>query len=165
MLAAAQIRLPSVGPILLLAAVVLVSTTTVRAAANDARVVDVAERQDVEALRALIADGADVNVAQADGATALQWAAHWDDLNTVNLLLDAGADANANAANDLGVTALMLACENGSALVVERLLEAEADPNATVSTGESVLMRAARTGIRPSPCRPPSRSTVREWPE
>ena len=144
MLAAAQIRLPSVGPILLLAAVVLVSTTTVWAAANDARVVDVAERQDVETLRALIADGADVNVAQADGATALQWAAHWDDLNTVNLLLDAGADAN--AANDLGVTALMLACENGSALVVERLLEAEADPNATVSTGESVLMRAARTG-------------------
>ena len=119
MLAAAQIRLPSVGPILLLAAVVLVSTTTVWAAANDARVVDVAERQDVEALRVLIADGADVNVAQADGAMALQWAAHWDDLNTVNLLLDAGADAN--AANDLGVTALMLACENGSASVVERL--------------------------------------------
>lgn len=144
MRAAAPIRLPSVGLIVLFTAVVLVSATTVRAAANDALVVDAAERQDVGALQTLIADGADVNVAQADGATALQWAAHWDDLDTVDLLLNAGADVN--AANDLGVSALMLACENGSASVVERLLEAEADPNATVSTGESVLMRAARTG-------------------
>jgi ankyrin repeat protein len=144
MLAAYPRRFPSVGSVLLLAAAVLVSTAIVSAAEVDATVVDAAERQDVEALQALIAEGADVNVAQADGATALQWAAHWDDLDTVDLLLKAGADAN--AANDLGVTALMLACENGSASVVERLLESEADPNAMTSTGESVLMRAARTG-------------------
>ena len=144
MLAADPNRLPSVASIVLLTAAVLASAAIVSAAAADATVVDAAERQDVEALQALIADGADVNVAQADGATALQWAAHWDDFDTVDLLLNAGADAN--AANDLGVTALMLACENGSESVVERLLESDADPNAMMSTGESVLMRAARTG-------------------
>ena len=69
----------------------------------------------------------DVNVSQADGATALMWAAHWDDLRTADLLIRAGA--NVNAANDLGVTALSLACTNGSAVMVERLLKAGADWN------------------------------------
>jgi len=33
-----------------------------------------------------------------DGSTALLWAAHWNDLRTAELLVRAGADAN--AAND-----------------------------------------------------------------
>ena len=39
-----------------------------------------------------------------DGSTALLWAAHWNDLDTADLLLRAGADAN--AANDFRMTPL-----------------------------------------------------------
>ena len=51
------------------------------------------EHRDNEALRALLKQHANVNAAQPDGTTALHWAAHWNDLETVNLLLRAGADA------------------------------------------------------------------------
>ena len=50
---------------------------------------------------------ADVNGRQPDGATALHWAAHWADMETVTVLLAAGADPN--AANDFGVTPLSMA--------------------------------------------------------
>src|SRR3954463_10544326 len=64
--------------------------------ANAARV------QDKAALRALIRQKADVNAVMPDGATALHWAAHWDDLESASLLLKAGA--NVNAKNDYDVT-------------------------------------------------------------
>src|SRR5436853_3731570 len=53
----------------------------------------------------------DVNAPQADGTTALHWAAYNDDLDLVNRLLAAGA--NARASNRYGVTPLTLACING----------------------------------------------------
>ena len=70
------------------------------------------ESQDKAALRALIKQKADVNAVMPDGATALHWAAHWDDLESASLLLKAGA--NVNAKNDYEVTPLALAVENGS---------------------------------------------------
>ena len=50
------------------------------AAAHDSRLVTAAASQDRGEVLALIAEGADVDEARADGATALLWAAHWDDL-------------------------------------------------------------------------------------
>jgi ankyrin repeat protein len=85
-----------------------------------------------------------VDAPQPDGATALHWAAHWDDTDTADLLIRAGA--NVNAVNEFGVAPLLLACMNGNAAMVERLLKAGANPNAVFSTGESALMTAARTG-------------------
>ena len=111
---------------------------------RDLRLVDAVERRDLRAAQALVKERVDVNATQPDGATALQWAAHWDDLPTAELLLRAGAKVN--AANDLGVTPLALASENGSAPMVEALLEAGANPNARLLTGETVLMTAARSG-------------------
>ena len=108
------------------------------------RLVEAAQRQDHEAVRALLSEGVDVNVPQGDGAAPLAWATYWDDLATVELLLRAGADVN--AANDLGVTPLMLACDNRNAVVVEKLLRAGADASAVRSTGDTALMMAARTG-------------------
>ena len=99
---------------------------------------------DAVAASALIDAGADVNRAQADGATALHWAAYRDDFETAALLIDAGADVN--RANDLGVTPLVMACTNGHGDMVEALLAAGADANAALPGGETALMAASRAG-------------------
>jgi ankyrin repeat protein len=79
-----------------------------------------------------------LQAAQPDGATLLHWAAHWDDLNTADKLIRAGADPNAT--NEYGVTPLVLACENGSAAMVGKLLFAGAKPT------ETALMTCSWTG-------------------
>jgi uncharacterized protein len=81
---------------------------------------------------------ADVNLADADGTTPLEWAVYNDDLDAAKRLLHAGA--NANAANRDGVTPLSLAATNRNAAMAEALLNAGADANA------KLLMTAARTG-------------------
>ena len=115
------------------------------AAPADLRLVEAMAERDTAGVRALLAgEGLDVDAARADGVTALLWAAHWDDIEAVELLLGAGADVN--AADDHGVTPLARASENASAAMVERLLAAGADPNAAQSNGLTPLMTAARTG-------------------
>ena len=89
-------------------------------AAEAPRMADAAAKQDKAALRALVRDKADVNATQKDGTTALHWAVHWDDAESVDLLVRAGA--NVNAKNDYSTTPLSLACTNGNAAIVERLL-------------------------------------------
>jgi len=111
---------------------------------SDLRLVEAAQNRDAAAVQSLIAQGSDVNAAQADGSTALSWAAHWNDLDTADLLLRAGAGVN--AANEYGVTPLSLACTNRAAAMVEKLLAAEADPDIAQLTGETPLMSCARTG-------------------
>ena len=108
------------------------------------RLVEAAKSGDDEALRSLLAAHADVNERQADGATALHWAAHRDDLKNAVLLIEAGADVRAS--NELEVSPLWLACVNGSASMVRVLLGAGADPNAAPASGETPLMHAARSG-------------------
>jgi ankyrin repeat protein len=107
-------------------------------------VADAAERQDLPALRALLAQGADANLPQADGATALHWAVHWNDLAAADALIRGGALVD--ALNDLGVFPLSLACANGSVSMVERLIAAGASVRQTLPSGESALMSCARTG-------------------
>src|SRR5262245_60770589 len=80
----------------------------------------------------------------ADGTTALHWAAYQNDLAIARLLLDAGADAT--AANRYGVRPLSLACLTGNTPLVELLLKAGADPNTAKPDGETALMTAARAG-------------------
>src|SRR5271157_506054 len=97
------------------------------AAPLDSRLTEAAKHQDKTAVRTLLASRVDVNASEEDGATPLHWAAHWDDLETADLLVRAGA--NVNATNVLGVTPLSLACTNGSASMVEKLLAAGARPD------------------------------------
>jgi ankyrin repeat protein len=105
---------------------------------------DAAEKSDRTAIRALLKQRANVNAPQADGMTALHWAARRDHLETARDLVEAGA--NVRATNHYGVTPLSLACQNGSTSMVGLLLEHGADPNTTLLGGETVLMTAARTG-------------------
>ena len=122
----------------------VLSVTSLAAANSDLRLVEAVEAQAEEAARALLQEDVDVNAAQPDGATALHWAAHWDNLDLAGLLIGAGADVTAT--NDLGVPPLSLACANGSLAMVETLLGAGANPSAALSTGETALMAAAHTG-------------------
>jgi len=86
------------------------------AADADKRLIDAVRTQDRELIRALVAAHVDVNVPQADGATALHWAMHWADLESASLLIRSGA--RVDASNEYGVTPLMLACGNGHAAAV-----------------------------------------------
>ena len=119
-------------------AVLALATAGLAAAGSDLRLVDAVEHRDTKAVRLLLKKHVDVNAPQPDGATALHWAAYWDDLETANLLIRAGA--NVNAANDYGVTALSVACSNGNSALAVRLLEATANPNAALWSGETPLM-------------------------
>ena len=106
---------------------------------------DAAMNKNGEALRALLAKKADVNAAQTDGTTALNWAVQSNDLAMVNSLLAAGADAKVG--NRAGATSLYLAVVNGNAEMIDRLLKAGADVNSKVLlNGETPLMVASRTG-------------------
>ena len=122
----------------------LLSVAGIAAPGDDLRLAEAAQKQDQAAVRSLLNEHVDVNATQADGSTALSWAAHWDDLETADLLIRAGASLH--AANDFGVTPLSQACSNGSSAMVGKLLNAGANPNAALRTGETPLMKCARTG-------------------
>jgi ankyrin repeat protein len=125
-------------------ALVALAVPTWTLTAAESRLADAVEKQDRASIRALLEQHADVNASQADGMTALHWAAYRDDLETAKALADAKADVK--AANRYGVTPLSLACQNGNAAMVELLLAQGADPNTTLRGGETALMTAARTG-------------------
>jgi ankyrin repeat protein len=122
----------------------VLSLAVATATTGDLPLTKAVKSHDLNAVRALLKQGVDVNAHQADGATALHWAAYLDDLEATDLLLR--AKAVADTTNELGVTPLYLACENGGAAVVERLLAGGASANATLPSGETALMTAARSG-------------------
>ena len=104
-----------------------------------------AQNRDMNTVRSLIRQRADVNAVQPDGTTALHWAAHWNDLETVKLLI--GAGANVKAMNRYGATPLSEAVVTGNAALVETLLNAGASAKTlTTEDGETVLMTASRAG-------------------
>jgi len=111
---------------------------------GEARLADAVEKQDSAAVLALVTQKADVNVAQADGTTALMWAVRQDDAELVDRLLRAGAKVS--AVNRYDITALSLACVNADPAMIERLLKAGADANAAGPEGETALMTVAHTG-------------------
>src|SRR5208337_1355982 len=111
---------------------------------NDSRLVEAARNQDPKVVRTLLTQKVDVNARSSDGSTALLWLAHWNDLDTANLLLGAGADAN--TANDFRTTPLSEACTNGNSAFVRALLKSGANPNAAVATGETPLMTCSKSG-------------------
>ncbi len=114
------------------------------AAKPAAPLADAAERSDSKAVQTLLAQHCDANASQADGMTALHWAAFHDDSRMAAALVAVGADVQ--AVNRYGVAPLSIACMTGSEPIVELLLAAGADPNTTLRGGETALMTAARTG-------------------
>ena len=131
-------QLSALSPIIV--ASVLVASL---AAASGTTLIDAVKAGNRAAVRTL-ATKTTVNATEADGMTALHWAARADDVETVQLLIRAGA--NVSAANRYGITPLSLAATNGNAVIARTLLKAGANANAVTGDGETVLMTAAHTG-------------------
>ncbi len=111
---------------------------------------DAAESGDhAAAMRLMTAKGTNVNPAyvnttQADGSTAIMYAAANGDLDLVRALLKAGA--NVKLKNQFGTSALTEASIIGNAPIIDALLKAGADANFKTPDGETPLMAAARSG-------------------
>ena len=107
---------------------------------------DAVQRGDASTIQALLKKKIDVNAPQANGATALHWAAYRSDAESTAALIRAGA--NINLTNNYGVTPLALAAQQGNPAVLDLLLKAGAKPNDPVNfvnAGETPLMTAARS--------------------
>jgi uncharacterized protein len=129
--------------------VVALTMASAAYAADAVPLVEAARRGDAATVRALLRrQPASVNVAAADGMTALHYAVRANDFALAQALLR--AKANARAASRYGVTPLALAAENGSAEMIELLVKAGAEINAQESDGQTPLMIAARTGSAPA---------------
>ncbi len=112
----------------------------------EAPVADAAMRGDVETVRALLRNGADVNEAQGDGMTALHWAARNDNVELAGVLIYAGA--NLDAGTRIGrYTPLHVAAREGNSRIVDVLLGAGSSPEAvTTNSGATPLHLAASSG-------------------
>ena len=69
-------------------------TAVVSSAGKDVRLADAAQQGDKEAIRILLTQKVDVNVAHGDGMSPLHWAALTGTFLAVKALADAGADLN-----------------------------------------------------------------------
>jgi ankyrin repeat protein len=110
----------------------------------DSRLADRIQSGDRKAALAMIAAGADVNQAQPDGTTPLQWAVYRVDRELVATLLKKGA--RPTVVNKYGASPLAEAVRVANAEMVGMLLEVGADVNVANEDGQTVLMLAARTG-------------------
>ena len=121
------------------------STLTHAAPAGAAAFVEAAMNGNRDAVKALLKDGADVNTTQADGMTALHWAAQKGDVELAKMLLYASANLKATTRIG-GYTPLLIASKNGDASMIETLTQAGADANAPTMNGTTPLMLAAAAG-------------------
>jgi uncharacterized protein len=124
----------------------LLAAVMIAAVPVDSPVADAAMRGDLEAIRSLLRQGADVNAAQSDGMTALHWAADRGDREMTEVLVYAGADLEAGTR--IGrYRPLHLASRNGHSEVVQALLGAGARVDAvTDPSGSTPLHLAALSG-------------------
>ena len=122
------------------------------APAAESPVADAAQRGDVEAVRALLRDGADVNAALGDGMTGLHWAAERGDDALAAVLIEAGAEAERTTR--LGAyRPLHLAAKGGHAAIARRLLDDGAAVDPETSTGAVTPLHLAAAAGAPETVR------------
>ena len=122
----------------------VIAVVAMAATANGQTLADRIQSGDRGAALELLAKGADVNQAQADGTTPLHWAVYRFDRELVQTLLRKGA--RVNAINRYGASPLSEAARVANLEITDMLLEAGADANVANEDGQTALMLAARTG-------------------
>ncbi|CAK0740772.1 conserved hypothetical protein [Azospirillaceae bacterium] len=108
------------------------------------RLLDAAARGDLGEVKRLVAKGADVNVVDRWGATALHWAARHGHTAMVEFLVAKGVDVD--AVDQWGATALHWTVEKGHAAIVELLITKGANVNPVDQWGATALHWAAGPG-------------------
>ncbi len=109
----------------------------------DLQLIEAAKKGQTERVKSLLAGGADVDVSDNSGTTALMHASAEGHTQLVEALLDAGAEVDAQAHD--GLTALMVVAR-GNTQIARALLDAGADVNAKAQQGVTPLMVAVATG-------------------
>lgn len=111
---------------------------------RDQALIDATRRNDVEAARRLIADGADVNAQDENRDSAFLLAGAEGRLEILKLALAAGADLRST--NRYGGTALIPACHHGHVETVRALLQTAIDVNHVNRLGWTALLEVAILG-------------------
>ena len=101
-----------------------------------------ANQDQARVVELLIQRGAEINLQNSVGDTALTCAANNGHERVVELLIRRGADVNLR--DSIGCTALTISSQHGHERVVELLLRHGADINLQNSGGDTALMRAAQ---------------------
>jgi len=104
-----------------------------------------AKAGDLEGVRVALKDGADINVSNTSGETALFLAADQGQLDVVKFFLEKGALVNTKDST-YGATALCMAAQNGHAEIVKLLLANGAEVNDQLRDGRTALWQAANKG-------------------
>ncbi len=149
--------------------VVLAACSALAHGAGNGSLLTAAYNGDAERVAELIKSGADVNEANAFGATPMGEAARRGDTAVLKLLLDAGADPE--SANADGETALMVVARTGNTEAAKLLLKAGAKVNARESWGGQTALIWAAAQNQPAMIRllaanraeVDARSVVRDW--
>src|SRR6202046_1364609 len=134
----AGLTLPRIGAVL-----ALLIAPVFAGVSGDVSLVEQVKARNQPAALALIAQHVNVNIATSGGTTALHWATHNGDVELVERLLGAGADAKAK--NQFGATPMSEAAFAGNVAIIEKLLKAGADPDSPSADGQTALMLIART--------------------
>ena len=99
----------------------------------------------LEAVKALLARGADVNAVEtSEGQTAVMWAAAEGHTEVVRALVERGADVRARSTK--GYTALVLTAREGNLDTTKALLASGADVNEAAKDGTTALLVATVRG-------------------
>lgn len=107
-------------------------------------IIDAVESIDIVSLNVLLAEGADVNVADDHGNTPLMLASEIGNPRMVKIIL--AHQPEINRKNSEGFTALMIASMNGQIHIVDQLLAKGASVNETNNAGLSATDLAVRFG-------------------
>lgn len=103
-----------------------------------------AQRADNRVVKALLAAGAEVNYADAQGQSAIALASYKGHLTTVKTLLKAGADVNVTPE---GKSLLMHIVKNNDLLLAQVVIAAGADVNFSDESGHTALKIAQEKGL------------------
>ena len=126
------------------AAIVLATALNSSAATSDARLFEAARGNDLIQVQQLLATGAQIDAADANGNTALMIAAAHGYTEIARLLIDSGADVDARGY--IGNTALIYAAQEGHAEIAQLLIDGGADASARNQYGSSAPKLAVGWG-------------------
>lgn len=113
---------------------------------KDGQLLEAAEFGDLDRIRALLDEGADIEARDRGRRTALVIAAKYGRSQTVQLLIDSGA--NVNAKTESSETALFFAAKDDKTVdIVQLLLDNNTDINATSTFGSPLIVAAEKGAV------------------